>query len=252
VGDAKGREFKGGPPNPSSPARPARIYACYSDGLLSGPYSMLGIILTYFSCPEFLPYQLKNFKKFIKAPYKVLIVDDSQDGLQFSDLRDVCYCRTPNKNNYYGPSGRHQNAVNIGLEIASKIMDCTDFLIFDNDMIFLSDFNLPTESWGLHQKRGNLDYTWMNLIFLKNKTHYFDFARCPDTGEGTDSGGNFKADRWGTQEDRGDGFQYLRMNDTLVVHFGAMSNWNNRSEEAYDEKRRRVFQFLEDASGAKS
>ena len=194
---------------------------------------MLGIIITYFSCPEFLPFQLISFKKFMKTPYKVLVVDDSEQGL-----------RTHTKINDYGPSGRHQDAVNYGIDVASKLLECTDFLIFDNDMIFLTDFNLPSESWYLPQQRGRLEYSWMNLIYLKNQTHRFDFAQCSITGERTDSGGNFKGQRIIKSEDRDDGFQYLFINDSLVVHFGSMSNWVRHSEEKYNDKKQRVIRYL--------
>ena len=204
---------------------------------------MLGIIITYFSCPEFLPFQLRSFKKFMKTPYKVLVVDDSEQGLNF-DLGDASYIRTHTKINDYGPSGRHQDAVNYGIDVASKLLECTDFLIFDNDMIFLTDFNLPSESWYLPQQRGRLEYSWMNLIYLKNQTYRFDFAQCSITGERTDSGGNFKGQRIIKSEDRDDGFQYLFINDSLVVHFGSMSNWVRHSEEKYNDKKQRVIRYL--------
>jgi len=205
---------------------------------------MLGIILTYFSCPEFLPFQLRSFKKFMKTPFKILVVDDSEQGLKF-ELGDASYVKMGYlKNNYYGPSGRHQDAVNVGIDIASKILGCTDFLIFDNDMILLTDFNLPSESWYVPQKNNSITGSWMNLIFLKDKTHRFDFARCPVTGTGSDSGGNFQGQQIIKREDRDDGFEYLFINDSLVVHFGSMSNWPKHSEEKYNEKKERVMKYL--------
>jgi len=205
---------------------------------------MLGIILTYFSCPEFLTYQLASFKKFVKTPYKVLVVDDSEEGLRFPYLDGSAYIRTRIKSNYYGASGRHQDAVNFGIQVTSRLMGCTDFLIFDNDMVFLSEFKLPEESWSVPQKNGTLIGSWMNLIFLKNQTHRFDFARCPETGAGSDSGGNFQGQQIIEQEDVGDGFQYLRINGASVVHFGAMSNWVGYPKEKYDERKERADKFL--------
>ena len=203
---------------------------------------MLGIIVTYFSCPEFLPFQLKSFKKFIMTPYKVLVVDDSEQGLNF-DLGEASYVRTHIKNNYYGASGRHQNAVNYGIYLASKHLNCTDFLIFDNDMVFLSPFNLPTDSWYVPQPNGTLIGSWMNLVFLKDKVHVFDFARCPVTGAGSDSGGNFKGDSV-IHSEESDGFQGLWINGASVIHFGAMSNWNKLTKEKYDEKKELINKFL--------
>jgi hypothetical protein len=205
---------------------------------------MLGIIVTYFSCPEFLPTQLMSFKKFIRTPYKVLVVDDSEEGLVFPGGGNYAYIRTPSKNNYYGASGRHQTAVNFGIDVASKQLDCTDFLVFDNDMIFLSPFNLPTDSWYVPQQNGTLIGSWMNLLFLKDKVHKFDFARCPVTGAGSDSGGNFKGDSVIQSEESPDGFQALWINGACVVHFGAMSNWNKLTDDKYDEKKQRVIKFL--------
>ena len=205
---------------------------------------MLGIIVTYFSCPEFLPTQLMSFKKFVKTPYKVLVVDDSEEGLKFPPGGEYAYVRTPSKNNYYGASGRHQTAVNFGIDVASKQLNCTDFLIFDNDMIFLSAFNLPTDSWYVPQPNGTLTGSWMNLIFLKDKVHKFDFARCPVTGAGSDSGGNFKGDSIIQHEGDADGFQALWINNASVIHFGAMSNWNKLTDDQYDEKKERVIKFL--------
>lgn len=180
----------------------------------------------------------------MKTPFKVLVVDDSEQGLKF-ELGDASYVKMGYlKNNYYGPSGRHQDAVNVGIDIASKILGCTDFLIFDNDMILLTDFNLPSESWYIPQKNNSITGSWMNLIFLKDKVHRFDFARCPVTGTGSDSGGNFQGQQIIKREDRDDGFEYLLINDSLVVHFGSMSNWKKHSEEKYNEKKERVMKYL--------
>ena len=204
---------------------------------------MLGIIVTYFSCPEFLPTQLKSFKKFVNTPYKVLVVDDSEEGLKFPP-GEYAYIRTPYKEDSYGPSGRHQNAVNFGLEIARDKLGCTDYLIFDNDMLFLSEFNLPTDCWYLPQVNGTIVGSWMNLIFLKDKTHKFFFGKCPVTGAGSDSGGNFRGDSEIQAVEEICGFQVLKINGASVVHFGAMSNWNKLTDEKYDEKKQRVIKFL--------
>ena len=206
---------------------------------------MLGIIVTYFSCPEFLPTQLMSFKKFVMTPYRVIVVDDSENGLA-SELcgGDYAYIATPKpKFNFFGPSGRHQGAVNFGIYTASKHLGCTDFLIFDNDMLFLSPFNLPTDSWYLPQPNGTLIGSWMNLLFLKDKVHMFNFARCPVTGAGSDSGGNFKGDSIIQSSSMG-GFQALWINGASVIHFGAMSNWNKLTKEKYDEKKELINKFL--------
>jgi hypothetical protein len=177
------------------------------------------------------------------TPYKVLVVDDSEEGLQFPG-GEYAYITTPSKNNCFGASGRHQTAVNFGIDVASKRLECTDFLVFDNDMIFLSPFNLPTDSWYLPQQRGLLEYSWMNLIFLKDKEHKFDFAICSVTGLRSDSGGNFKGDSVIQAVEETCGFQVLLINGAHVVHFGAMSNWNKLTDEKYDEKKQRVIKFL--------
>jgi hypothetical protein len=202
---------------------------------------MLGIVLTYFSFPEFLPYQLKSFQTYVKTPYKVIVIDDSDKGLTFCP-GDYVKGRPPVQSGR--PSARHQTAVNHGINVAKRA-GCDCFLIFDNDMIFTTEFALPQKSWYFPQQRGTIEYGWMNLLFIK-KPHFFDFVTCQKTGERTDSGGNFRGEeKIIALPHLPEGFQVLQINGATVIHFTTMSNWPGYSEVVFKKKQEVVFNYLE-------
>ena len=229
---------------------------------------MLGIILTYFSFPEMLPYQLSNFKKFVNTPYTVFIIDDSDGGLSELNIDGVTYFRHTNHIIGSSASIRHQTAVNFGLKKAERI--CNSFLIFDNDMIFLNDFNPPSLSYYRPQFRGKLEYSWLNLLYL-TKVHTFDFKKCSITGQRSDSGGNYVGDRkiidicdHGDVKIKNDHlseyvseynelcrknavpiwYDILDIKGSIIFHFCAVSNWKNWSEHFQIEKKRLIMKYL--------
>jgi len=234
---------------------------------------MLGIILTYFSFPEILSYQLSNFKKYVKTNYTVFVIDDSPSGLAELKQEGVRYFKHDNSG-VTAPSARHQNAVNFGLKKAQEA-GCNTFLVFDNDMIFLTEFNLPSGSWYLPQFRGKLEYSWLNLIYLE-KIHRFDFKNCSVTGERSDSGGNYIGknkivsicDHGKVNIENGFMTSYLSeynelckkynipvwydildVNGCIVFHFCALSNWKKWGEEFQINKKRLILKYLAREAG---
>ena len=222
---------------------------------------MLAVILTYHSFFEFLPNQLQNLKNHITVPFKIYLVDNSQlPGQKFTDpLVTYLFCHTNTT-----PSDRHQSGVNLALAKAWGECDC--FLLFDNDMIFVEPFTPPAETHYLPQRRGNLEYGWLNLMFFwkSSNLNAFGFANCPDTGERTDSGGSFgwylrsgaktkqiehlEADdclvayqndykelctRYGVKV----WYDIFRINNSKVFHFRALSNWTKYPQDFQTEKK---------------
>lgn len=155
---------------------------------------MLGIIICYSCFYEFLFYQLANLERYVKVPYRVYVIDNGNESniekLSVSRFPFV-YIRNPVINT--SPSHRHQDSVNLGLQIAWK--DCDSFLFLDNDMVLMTELKEePKEDLSYTPTfRGKWDYCWLNLLYMKkflSQPFVFNFYKCPKTGEGTDSGGN--------------------------------------------------------------
>jgi len=237
---------------------------------------MLGIILTYYNCEEFFPYQLKNFKKFIKCPYQVFVVDDSPMGLDSiwkicSENGIVCL-KSSTLGSASNPSTRHQNAVNQAFNVAQYA--CDSFLIFDNDMIFLTDFHLPTKPcWHAMQSpkfrlgHSKIDrfFAWLNIMFL-TEYHYFEYFEDSDSGgsiipylethdtdkitivEKIDHPVNEYITKYEelSKEYNITPFQeILNINGCFVYHFRAMSNYPLLDKEFMTKKKELVMSFLE-------
>jgi hypothetical protein len=239
---------------------------------------MLGIIISYHSFFEFLPHQLENIKKYVKVPYTVYIVDNCQQQQTISG--SFVYLRNPLLINH--PSLRHQESVNMGLQAAWN--SCDSFLIFDNDMIFLSEWNEPKEDMMYELvSRGEWEYCWQNILYLKkkwDKPFVFSFYKCPKTGEQTDSGGNsglllrdksitkrklryvYKFDT--ERESCLPSFQipYKQLcdeyktfwwfdvydfNSTLIFHYRAMSNYCNLPVDFLNKKKQLILSTIKDA-----
>ena len=216
---------------------------------------MLAIVITYFNFAEFLPKQIENIKKHVKVPYKIFVVDDSNDGLNLTPTGAVIIRQ---RFQYGNPSNRHQNAVNLGMNVAKLF--CDRFLIFDNDMIFLTDL--------YHEPETNMYlpivsiingkpavHPWLNLLYTK-QYHVFEFK------DGSDSGGNFPTE--GASKIKNTTCEYdfipaykalcekhsiapyydvLDMNGAIVFHFRAMSNYTGLPEEFMEEKRQLIMRF---------
>jgi len=148
---------------------------------------MLGIVISCGSFEEFVPYQLRNIETFVKVPFRLVFVDNTNAGFQHTYQYDV----VRNSDIHDSPSGRHTTSVNIGL--AYLWDSCESFLVFDNDMIFLSEWNEPQEDiYYEHTQRGNWAYCWLNLLYFKKKSTSSPklyFHTCEETYERTDSGG---------------------------------------------------------------
>jgi hypothetical protein len=248
---------------------------------------MLGIIVSFHSFKEFLYLQIDNIQKFVKIPYHVYVVDNSQDG----ELQGLWFPSTSilrNADRFDSPSGRHQSSVNMGIAAAWGNPEIKDCLIFDNDMIFLTEWNPPYADLVYEPcKRGNWEYCWLNLLYLKkfqSSPFVFQFANCPETNERTDSGGssgfllrNPSLDKrtiryisdtperemflpWYQTEFKDLCNQYnlpwwfdvYSFNGTKIFHFRAMSNYTNYPEEFMNKKRnlvlRAVSRFREEKS----
>jgi hypothetical protein len=218
----------------------------------------LGIVITYFNFAEFVPKQLANFKKYVKSPYKVFIVDDSNDGLDIQlPISEAVVLRNPVR--IGNPSTRHQNAVNVGMSLAKLF--CDTFLIFDNDMLFMNDFYEPLINHYMPIvsiiKGKKAVFPWLNLLYTTHY-HYFEFK------DGSDSGGSFPTE--GAERIKNTTCDYdfilaykvlcekyniapyydiLDINGAIVFHFRAMSNYTQFPEEFMIEKRELIMRFSE-------
>lgn len=242
---------------------------------------MLGIILTYASCPEFLEIQVKNFHKFCKSKFTIIVVDDSENGLAELKRSDVLYFKTQGFQSN-SPSARHQNAVKIGIKEGSHL--CDSFLIMDNDMLFMNDFTKPDKNYYFPQKTGTIEYMWMNLIYLKSKQNIpqFDFYTCPTTQMTTDSGGrstfflqknklttakildctnkkeelfpNFFQKYKELCEDYSSEYYHqkhpevLQIENTLILHFCSMSNWRKFPNDFFEKRKELILAFIKSSA----
>ena len=225
---------------------------------------MLGIIITYHSFFEFLPFQIANLKKYVQVPFKIYLIDNSLTSRTLPTYPDVRYFRCSERGS---PSHRHQTSVNMGLWNAWQ--DCDAFLIFDNDMIFLSPWTPPPCVAYHPQRRGRLEYGWLNLFYFPKMECFktIDFATCRETGERTDSGGsigyflpNIKSikidmvekapsyfpeyieqfDTLCKQYNVGNWFDIFSFNGSIIFHFRALSNWTNYPEEFQLKKKQLI------------
>lgn len=241
---------------------------------------MLGILIPYHSFFELCPFQLKNIQQFVKVPYTILIVDDSD--LEQSPLAEIAkedtvlYWKIPlAQHKMFGenPSARHQHAINVGLDILKD--KCSHVLLFDNDMIFVKEFipRLDKSIWYLPQKRGTLLYPWLNLFLFSTSEsiNHIDFATCPVTGETTDSGGSLSTlvnkeycfpivQEWQSKEffvEWQDKYRNLcqkyqiqpwydifHFQETSVFHFRGLSNWQNHPLEFLEAKKMLILEAL--------
>ena len=236
---------------------------------------MLGIIISYHSFFEFLPHQLLNIEKYVKVPHKVYIVDNCNTQQSLSG--NFTYIRNPIL--IPNPSLRHQLSVNFGLQAAWA--ECDSFLVFDNDMIFLTEWKEPDEQLYFEMvSRGEWAYCWLNLMYFKKlweKPFWFDYYKCPKTGEGTDSGGNSGLllldesinkrqlryiNRFNTErkkylpefqipykqlcEEYGLfwWFDVYDFNNTIIFHYRAMSNYDNKPEEFMRRKKELILSTI--------
>ena len=243
---------------------------------------MLGILIPYHSFFEILNFQINNIRHFVKVEHRILIIDDSDNEVY--SLQTMCeelnvefWKISPHQHKLFGnhPSARHQHALNTGIEMLND--SCRHILIFDNDMVFTEPFAplLKNEIWYVPQKRGEVNYPWLNLFFFPAKEFTsFDFATCPVTGETTDPGGNLAghlqdqaAERchlikqeWSSttyfleyqQKYRElcehycitpwfDIFHFL---GTSIFHFRGLSNWQGHPEEFLAAKKRLILEEL--------
>ena len=219
---------------------------------------MLAIVITYFNFAEFLVKQIANIKKYVKVPYKIFVVDDSDAGLIELNQPGVTYIRQ--RFQYGNPSNRHQNAVNLGMNVAKLI--CNTFLILDNDMIFLSDLYHEPET-NMYMPIVSIVngkpavFPWLNLLYTDH-FHVFEFK------DGSDSGGNFPTEGAGKIKNTTCEYDFipaykalcerysiapyydvLDMNGAIVFHFRAMSNYTGLPEEFMEEKRQLIMRFSE-------
>lgn len=230
---------------------------------------MLGIVVCYHSFFEFLPIQLENFKKFVKTDYRVYVIDNSLTSQP--PFPGVVWIKS---NATGSPSHRHQTSVNTGLCQAWNQCDC--FLLFDNDMLFCEEFELPRCNYYVPQKRGNWEYGWLNLMFFYKHPllQSFDFAVCPETRERTDSGGSYghylrlggvsaqiqtlpvpDYSVFGSYQKKysllcqeygiGTWYDLFSISGTRVFHFRALSNWTKYPEEFQLKKKELILKSVQ-------
>jgi len=142
-------------------------------------------------------------------------------------------------------------------------------------MIFLNEFIPPKVSYYRPQFRGKMEYSWLNLLYLR-KIHRFDFKNCSVTGERSDSGGNFVGEKkiidicnHGSVKIENDymkeyvleynelckkhdvpiWYDILDLNGCIVFHFCALSNWKKWCEEFHINKKRLILKYLASFAG---
>ena len=151
------------------------------------------IIICVHSFPKLLPLQLENFRRFVKSPYKVFVVDDSVNGFFPQGLKLYPEATIIRFTHEGEPSQKHQWNLNAGIQMAG-IHDCFRYLLIDNDMFFLDDFVEPSRNTYFGRNVGQSEVMWANLLYIRDDaTQIFplDFAKCPvekvwgDTGSST-------------------------------------------------------------------
>jgi len=233
---------------------------------------MLGIIIPYHSFFEFLEFQIPNLQKHIQVPFRVYIVDNSLENTikyhgKYLEQIKYFFCFAKGS-----PSHRHQETVNLGLSLAWE--HCDAFLIFDNDMIFLNNWTPPPCVAYHPQRRGTLEYGWLNLFYFPKMEcfHTIDFANCPVTRERTDSGGSIglhlpsiknkmvinysepidpyfpeyceKYRALAKQYNVGPWMDVFSFNGTDIFHFRALSNWTKYPEEFQLAKKKLILDTM--------
>ena len=204
---------------------------------------MLGILIPYASFLEFRTYQMENIKRHVKCPHKVYILHAKPHRI---------------------PSTGHQNSLNALLD--SSWEECDSFLFFDNDMIFLDDFEEPEEDcWYLPQERQGYTYAWPNLFYFKKHP----LMRRVGYANGSDSGGSswqylleiskkkeILRDEEGFPEFQEDyknlceeykirkWIDRFLIHKTYVFHFRAVSNWIHYPREFNEKKERLILHHV--------
>ena len=204
---------------------------------------MLGILICYASFHEFETYQKKNLERFVKCPCKVYILHSEK---------------------HPDPSTGHQ--INLNCLLNEAWNECDSFLLFDNDMILLTDFHEPEEScWYLPQVREGYEYAWPNLLYFKKHElmQRIWFENNSDSGgstwrylEATTNKRTIEADTEGLEEYQekitalgkqhgiGNWFERYILNGCQIFHFRALSNWTKYPHEYQEGKKALILETV--------
>lgn len=185
---------------------------------------MLGILICYASFHSFESLQRANIQRFVKCPHRIYILKTTVSA---------------------DPSTGHQ--INLNTLLANAWEECDSFLLFDNDMLFLDEFQEPTEEcWYWSQERNGFEYAWPNLLYFKKHDlmNRIWFENDSDSGGSTwkylqeaQTKRKITLDKEGMEDYQeqletlgkkygiGNWSERYWLNGCPIFHFRAMSNW---------------------------
>lgn len=165
------------------------------------------LIITHaFNRPDFIEYQAKTFKKFLKDEYEFVVFNDAKDPAISEQIQDTCKrLKIPCINipqsiqkNVEWASIRTANSIEYSLKKAGFDHDGIIFII-DSDMFLIKPLNIKNflgdyELYGNRQCNGDIVYLWnglllMNMATLPN-TRTMSFSPLPIKGKSLDTGGH--------------------------------------------------------------
>lgn len=165
------------------------------------------LIITHaFNRPDFIEYQAKTFKKFLKDPYEFVVFNDANSGPISEQIREICKkmeircVEIPRiiQKGVLWASLRTANSIEYSLKHSGFDHDGIVFII-DSDMFlikplhikeFLGDYDL----YGERQSRDEIVYLWNGLLFMNMATlpnkRTMSFSPAPIKGKALDTGGH--------------------------------------------------------------
>lgn len=172
--------------------------------------SELLIITHCFNRPDFIEWQFKSFKQFLRDNYEYVVFNDAQDIILEHQIQNVCKvlgvrCIRVPQTNRGRPSNssltvsswRHSQAIaysmhELGFNHSGLVM------LIDSDMFLIKNFSVTDflqnyDISGIQQVRGGMTYMWPGLMFfrmnsLPNKA-VIGFSPCENDGTWADTGG---------------------------------------------------------------
>lgn len=165
------------------------------------------LIITHaFNRPDFIEYQAKTFKKFLRDEYEFMVFNDAKDDAISYEIKKICdqlniVCidipQSIQKNVQWA-SKRTSNSIEYSLHHTGFNHDGI-VLIIDSDMFLIKPLNIKEfledhDLYGNRQCNGEIFYLWngllvMNMATLPNK-RTMSFCPRPIQGKSLDTGGH--------------------------------------------------------------
>jgi hypothetical protein len=168
------------------------------------------IFTTVVNRPQFVDYQARLFKKYLREEYQFHVVDDSVEPHLTCRFEEVCamagasYHRHPNR--YPAKDASAPSAATAAViqwtfdEIIKKRYADGVVMLLDSDMFLVDDLDVSayirgSTIGGLWQKRGHVTYIWNGLMIfnmpeIMRKGGDLDFSCGVVEGCATDTGGH--------------------------------------------------------------